>query len=165
MADLWLNRANTPANRRHSPDTSTAGPPDDRVLTDQLRLGAEHHAVRQQMVPLLVEDRLPTWVRVLSQLAIAFTLGGIALTSVVAAAVFPMASDPCSSDASAFICTPQGQHIAAAAPFYGGLTGTGVIAIAIYIGPRRYRPLWAAVGFTIAVTGWMTGYAIAVTAE
>ncbi|MFY1674007.1 hypothetical protein ACN27G_29320 [Plantactinospora sp. WMMB334] len=97
----------------------------------------------------------------LIQLTLLVTLANTAVASVLAAAAFPMASAVCSVDDAALICTAQGQAIAAAAPFYGGLIGTALIGIAAYILPRRYRSVWAAAGVALVLAGWIVGYGVA----
>ncbi len=113
----------------------------------------------------LQDGHTPPWARALQHLTILAALAGMALVSVLSAAVFAMASVACNPGDPTAICSTHGQQIAAAAPLYGGLGGAALAAFTTYIWPRTHRLACTAIGVTIALASWLTGYGIALTGQ
>jgi hypothetical protein len=74
--------------------------------------------------------------------------------------VLPFASDICGDAATDFICTAAGQDVVAAGPLLTAVAGTVVAGSSCSMRPRN-RALGIALGYAIAIGGFMTAMIIA----
>lgn len=87
---------------------------------------------------------------------------GCLLASPFLGMILVFASDSCTDEVSAFICTPRGQTVAGLAPAVGAAGGIALALLALLHRPLRF--LWSALSFIPPLAGIVTGLSIAAAA-
>jgi len=95
-----------------------------------------------------------------SVIAVVLLMLGSGVAALFAMFVFPFAADACGDSDAHFICTGTGQQLVAVGPMWAAVAGTVVAGCSRALRPP-YRGLGIALGYAIALAGFLTAWIIA----